>query len=157
MIGIRPSNGSETFSEQSCDEIYEILSDCRLYVRSTGPQSVTDDIVKSNSYDAVFIDERNEQNMNQLIVEKKLADFDSATKHFIDLDVDYDSLPRPVRSPVEENWDSDDCNENIYEASYLNRSEGESNIPFLNSNGEGSDNDWDMQFTQEEAMDFVRS
>lgn len=152
MVGIRPSNESEEWTDDACAEIYRILADSNvLHVRPTGKHSVTKDIVKCNAYNAVYIDKELQRNINQFVVDAQLADLDPEAKHFVDQIVDWDTIPM---EQDEEEWDSDDEGVGIYDAgSYLNRPPDKGNS-FL-TDLECDDKEWDLQMTDEFAKNFL--
>lgn len=84
MVGIR----SNEFDD-ACWEIYQTLVNFNsLFVRCTGSHSVSNDLIKCNAYDAVFIDKNDEQIINDLVVMNGFADYDPETKHLIDVKVE---------------------------------------------------------------------
>lgn len=147
MVGIRPSNESGEWSDDVCGRIYRILADSKmLLVRPTEKHSVTNDIIKCNAYNAVYVDKELQRNINQFVVHEELADFDPQTKHFVDLSVDWNTIPM---EQDEEDWDSDDEGVGIYDAgSYLNRS------PELHNSGL-MDKEWDIQMSDDFAKSFL--
>lgn len=155
MSGIRPSNKSAEWTDEACGEIYEVLKKCKdLFVRSTGNVSVTNDIIKCNSYDAIYVDKFLELNVNQLVAKKEFADFDSATKHLIERTVDWNSL---ASTPdLEEDWDSDETNGSVFDAgSYMNRPEGERKSQFFDADSDGSEKEFDIHFDEDEIRKLV--
>lgn len=158
MSGIRPSNESGEWSDTTSRSIFEIVNECsQLFVRSK-KASVTNDIIACNSYDCIYVDKKNAVNVNQLVVTEKLADLDSTTKNVADLTVDFESLPSTDSG--EDDWDSDEVTDNIFDAaSYLYPTEdsGRHQLLDLNSDESEKECDIDIQFTEEQLKEWVSS
>lgn len=159
MIGIRPTNGSQEWSDDACEEIYQVLSqsDSKLFVQSTGVHSVTNDFIKCHSYDAIFVNKALKQNVNQLVANEGFAEFEPETQHFTDLIFDWSSLSS-IDDADEDNWDSDENDKaDIFDAGQF-MTESKSKLPFLNSSGDESDKEFDVdiQFTEDQLKEWVR-
>lgn len=154
MVGIRPANESEKWSDEACREIYEIVSHCeQLFVLSTGIRSVTDDTVKCNAYDVIYLEPWTRRNINQLVESKGIAALDPESKHLIDFIVDWNLLTNSSATDAydTDSWDSDDVNEDIYDAgTYLSK-----NLEFINQDSDGSDKEFDIQFDDDQIRELV--
>lgn len=151
MIGIRPTDASSVWSEDACSGIYNILNNSKeLFVRAFGKHSITSDNIKCNSYEVVYVDKTHQSKINELIVQKELADFHPETEHFINLSVDWNSLLTVSSEEEEEDWDSEPNNGQIFDAGvYLNRTNHDDDADA------DSDMEFDVQFDEDQIREWV--
>lgn len=92
MIGIRPCNDAKEWSDSVCQSIYESVDYCsNLFVKFAGKGSLSNDNLKCNAYDVLFVDKQLKKNLNQFAVTKKLAEIDPRTIDFVEANIDWDS------------------------------------------------------------------
>lgn len=106
MFGICPLNEVEQWPDTVCDSIYRtFFENCsKLFVKFIGNRTVSDDILKCYSYDAVFVDGDTKENMNRSVVREGLAEKDPITFGALDaVHIDWRSL----QSDDEKDWDDE--------------------------------------------------
>ncbi len=134
------------------------MKNCQ-FVQATGKPSVSNDIMKCNSYDAIIADKDAMQILNKLIVQNNFAEFDPDTKHFLDVYVDWEAIQFTddlnEQEDIEEDWDNEEKNQNEMATPYHPNGFGiEKKFPRDDAYGsDDSEKEPDMEFSDEQAVE----